>query len=288
MNPDLVCATGFEVNVQQRRRREHLQGVVVGDTRFAVRGHRELPVVAAVAADRRIDGPRRRIEVPLDERVVTLVYGPLFERPLEQRVRPFGHRDHHDPRRADIETVDDPLTFVRSRGRDPETRSREGPDDRRAAPAQRGMRGDTHRLVDDDDVGVVVDDLEVLDRGRLDAQRLLRFGQRDVQHRARGEFVRLPHRHAVDDDVALLGQSGDDGARQPEHPGDTGIHAHPVEAVGHRQEPRFTHARRPRCRPGRAAHGGPPSPCGCRRSRNRARRGRPGGSRRTPRRSRRR
>ncbi len=121
---------------------------------------RELVVVAGVAADRRVDGADERVGQALHERVVGLVDRALLEGPLEHRVGALAlGADHHQARGADVEPVHDALALAgparsrcgsRRRPRPPSTFGPVQPDAR--------VRGDADRLVDDDDVVVVVDD----------------------------------------------------------------------------------------------------------------------------------
>ncbi len=61
VDTDLVCATGFEVHVQQTRCLERLDGVVVRDAGLAVGRDRESPVVPVMASDGRVDRSAARV-----------------------------------------------------------------------------------------------------------------------------------------------------------------------------------------------------------------------------------
>src|ERR1700737_2910024 len=99
---------------------------------------RELPVVPAVPADRRIDGPAGRIRMALHQCVVTLFDGALLERPLELGVGALGEGHHHDTRCADVKAVHDALSLVDSRRADPETRCGKATNTRRPVPSDGG------------------------------------------------------------------------------------------------------------------------------------------------------
>ncbi|SKY35456.1 Uncharacterised protein [Mycobacteroides abscessus subsp. abscessus] len=243
VHANLVRPSRFEVDVEERRRGEHLERVVVGDARLAVRGDRELPVGSPMTSDRRVDGPGRRIEVTLHQRVVPLVDLTVAERALEQRVSVLRRRDNHQPRRSDVEARHDALPFGRAGGRDPETRGVQRADDGWPAPPQRRMGSHADGLVDDDDVGVVVDHRQVFDRCRLYSQRLVRLGKQHVEPTSGRELVRLADCDAVDGHIARVGEIGHDGPRQAEDAGHPGIEAHARDPVGNRHGTRFTHSR---------------------------------------------
>src|SRR3546814_19756133 len=60
VHPELVRAPGFERDVEQARGLVRLQRVVVRHAVAATLDDGELPVVPAVTADRRVDGPADR------------------------------------------------------------------------------------------------------------------------------------------------------------------------------------------------------------------------------------
>jgi hypothetical protein len=97
------------------------------------------------------------------------------------------------------------------------------------------VRSDADRLVDHDDVVVLVEHDEPVHQHRVDLDRRVRRRQRDLQPGPRRQAVRLAGRAAVQQHVTRLGQFGDDRAGQAEQAGQTGIHPHAVQAVGHRQ-----------------------------------------------------
>src|SRR5690625_7099090 len=92
MNPDLVRAPGFQINLHQGRRRKSLEQIVVRDAGFTVPRDREAVIMSGVAANWCIDGARKRIGVALDQGVVVLGDGPLAKRALQNGVRQLGFR----------------------------------------------------------------------------------------------------------------------------------------------------------------------------------------------------
>ncbi len=246
MHPDLMGAAGFQVHVEQAGGHEGFHGVVVGEAVPAVLGHRELPLAAAVTSDRRVDGPAGRIRMSLHQRVIALVDGALFERPLEQGVGALGQRHHHHPGRADVEAVHNALPLGHTRGGDPVTGGGQATEHRGSGPAHRRVRGHRRRLVDRDDVVVGVQDRHALDVDRRVLQRRGRLGQAHLQPGAAGQPVGLAGPDAVEFDAAVFGQGRRRAARQPQQPCQPGVDTHARQSLrdGHRA---VTH---PRC-PGR-------------------------------------
>ncbi len=234
VHPDLMRASGLEVDIQQRRRPERLGRLVVGDARPPPGDHGELVVGAVMAPDRRIDRPAARIGMTLDEGGVPLIDGPIAKRPLERRIGPLALGHHHDPGRADVEAVHDTLPFGRPGRRDPVAQRGQPADDRRARPPWAWMRGDADRLVDRDQVVVVVDHGQTRRRfGRAGAGIPgRRLGQRHLDPRA---FVNLgrPGGHlAVDQHLTGIDEVGGSGPRQAEQPRQRDVQAQPGQALG--------------------------------------------------------
>ena len=238
VHSDLVGATGFQFDVEQAGRLVRLQRVVVRDAVATVLGHRELPVVPTVPADRRVDGATRRIRVALHQCVITLFDGALFERPLEHGVGAFGERHHHDTRGADVQAVHDALPLVDSRRADPETRRGEAAEHRRAVPSDGRVRGDARRLVDRDDVVIGVQDRHAFDLDGRILHRRRRFRQSHLKPRARHQLVGLARAGAVHLDAAILGQRGCGRPRQPQQARQPGVDAHPRQSLRDRHRAR--------------------------------------------------
>ena len=113
----------------------------------------------------------------LDERVVDLLDRAFLERPLEQGVGPLGLGDDHQAAGADVEPVHDALALRRAAGRDAEAGAGEPADHGRPGPAGARVRGDADRLVDHDEVVVVVHDVMPGHRLGDDLRRGRRRGQ---------------------------------------------------------------------------------------------------------------
>ena len=104
------------LDVEQARRPERLQRLVVRHARPAAGDHRELPVVGGVPVDRRVHGAAARVGVPLHQRRVPLVHRPVAEGVLEHGVGPLALRQHHQAGGADVEPVHDALPLGRTAG----------------------------------------------------------------------------------------------------------------------------------------------------------------------------
>ena len=92
----------------------------------------------------------------LDQRVIGLVDRALLEGPLESGVGRLALRHDHQPAGADVEPVHDALALGGAGGGDPDAGRRQPAEDGRAGPARARVGGDPDRLVDDDDVVVLV------------------------------------------------------------------------------------------------------------------------------------
>ena len=100
-------------------------------------------------------------------RVVHLLDRAFLEGPLHHRVGELGLGNHHRARRPHVESVNDALTLGRAVAGDAVPRGLQVTQDRGAFPSWSGVGGDAHRLINDDDVLVVVQDRHIGDRGRL-------------------------------------------------------------------------------------------------------------------------
>ena len=144
VHADLVGAAGLELDVEQRRVPEGLDGVVVGDAVAASRHHRELVRRGGMPVDRGVDGAGHRVGMALHQCVVALVDGPLAERVLQHGVGPLALGDHHQPAGADVESVDDALPLLGAAGRHPVPGRGQPTDDGRVPPSP-GWGGQRHR-----------------------------------------------------------------------------------------------------------------------------------------------
>ena len=232
MHPDLVRATGLEVDLEQAREPVGLEGLVVGDAVSAVAHHRELVVVVRVAPDRRVDRSAQRVRVALDQRVVGLVDGAVTEGVLEHGVGMLGLADHHHAARADVEALHDPLSLAGTAGGDPEPGTGQVAHHGRAGPARRGVDGHADRLVDHHDGVVVVDDPDPLDDLGDHRERVGLERDRHIEHRAAVDPVALADSSAVDLHEPLGDQVGGLRTGEAEHPGHRGVDSLTGEAVG--------------------------------------------------------
>src|SRR3984885_14704495 len=100
---NLMCAAGFQVYVERAGSDEPFDGVVVGQAVPTVGRDGEFPVVATMTANRCVDGTAGRVRMSSPQSVITLVDRALFERPLEQGLRPLGDRNDHDSGGTDVQ-----------------------------------------------------------------------------------------------------------------------------------------------------------------------------------------
>ena len=151
----------------------------------------------------------------LHECVIALVDGALFERPFQQRVGALGQRDHHHPRRADVEAMHDALPLVNAGRGDPETGCRQTAQHGRPGPADGGVRSHARGFVDGDDVvvGVQHRSCRRLSSTRFSGGAAL-LGKPHFQPRAGGQAVGLSGPGTVDVDGPVLGQRRGGGAGQ--------------------------------------------------------------------------
>jgi hypothetical protein len=262
VDADLVGAARLEVDVEQAGRAERLDDLVVGDAGLALVHHRELVVVARVAADGRVDGADHRVGQALHERVVLLVDVAAAEGLLEDAVGVLRLGHHHQPTGADVEPGHDALALAGPTGGDLVARGRESGDDGRTGPPDARVRRHAHRLVDHDDVVVVVDHAHAGHglRDDLEARAGADGGQADLEKVTRAHPVGLARGPMVELDLPRLGEVGGLGPRHPEQPRQRRIQALALEPVGDEEGPLLSH-RRPRDGPGAGA---------CRRPRRRA------------------
>ena len=228
-------ATRLEGDGQQGGVPVRLQRVVVGDARPAVGTDGELEVVLGVAGDRRVDRPRVRVGVALDERVVRLVDRPVAERLLEHRVGVLGLGDRHEAARADVEALHDALALRRSGRGDAHARPGEVPDDGRPFPPDARVRGHADRLVDHDDVVVLEDDVHA--RHRLGHHgRDARRRDRRLQQHARLDPRGLLRHLAVELDQAVGQEVARPRAGQPQQAREGDVDAFPGESLRDRDD----------------------------------------------------
>ena len=127
----------------------------------------------------------------LNDRVVNLVHRAIPERLLEPGVCDFGLGERHQTACANIEALHDALAFLRSRGREMDTVRQQRAADGRAIPTNRGMRCHTRRLIDHNDVGVLIDDLEARHLDRHQFELVLRLGHANLEQPSRNQSIRL-------------------------------------------------------------------------------------------------
>ena len=163
-----------------------------------------------------------------DDRVIHLLDRAILERALHDRVGELRLGDHHRPRGAHVEAVDDSLALGRPVAGDPIPGRLKVAQDSGSLPARPRVGGDADRLVDDDDVLIVVEDRHVGDGGRL----ALGLGNGDLDDVGGAQAIRLAGRHPVDQHESLPRQLRAARAREPKHAGQRRVDPLTHEGVG--------------------------------------------------------
>ena len=104
------------------------------------------------------------------------------------------------------------------------------------------MGGDPDRLVDDHEVGIVVDDPHPLDPGRSD--RCLRAWELNLQPGTRGDPFGLRRRCTVEADLAVLDEFGGLRPGQAEQAGEGSVEPLSLQSVGYCEAPTVSGRRR--------------------------------------------
>ncbi len=208
VHADLVGPARLKAHRQQGRGPEGLVGVVVGDAWLPIRNHSEKARLARMTVNRCVHRATGRIRMSLHQSTIDLLHLPLPEGALQHGVGVLTFRDNHDSRGADVQAVDDALTFGSTAGRNAVASGGEAADHGRPAEAGSRMGGHAHRLAHHDDVTIIMDHLEAGHRGRLQLDRSRRRRQFDVKPRAAGHPIGpAPHR-PVDAGVAGINKRG--------------------------------------------------------------------------------
>jgi hypothetical protein len=168
VNADLVHTPGFEADAEECMSREQLLELEVCDgLARCVCVERLTRRVAAVTADRCLDPPGARPRLAPDEGDVLTLERTVADELLEAFVRLLRARHDEEARRVAVETVDDARAILVTTRR---TVLDEGLRERAARVSRAGVHDDAGRLVDDEEVVVLVRDSEV-------GARLLRRGR---------------------------------------------------------------------------------------------------------------
>jgi hypothetical protein len=157
VNADLMRAARLETHAQERVLAEELEQLELGhgvSGEVGIEG--DARRIMAVAPDRRLDPSAARARAPPHERDVLAYDLPPAEHPLEAPVDVVRAGDDQQPRRVAVQPVDDagPLGLVAARDRV----GREPMDERAARVPGRGVDDDARRLVDNEQVLVLVRD----------------------------------------------------------------------------------------------------------------------------------
>src|SRR5271165_268214 len=224
MDADLMGASGFEPAGDQARWAETLHKAPMGDgaaTAILGRG-RHFFAMPGMAGDRRIDFARRRVEAAPDERQIFALErsaaAVIGEEIGEASMSGVGLGDDQKAGRVLVEPMDDSRTFDPADAREaPSAMMDERIDQRAPRVAGRRMNDETGRLVDHNEMLVLIDDVErqVL----AEQRRLLGFRRLEGDSHAYGEpHRRIARDRAVDPNFALLDQRFESGARERNAP----------------------------------------------------------------------
>ena len=160
MDPDLVRPPGHQVELEQGPLGEPLANAIAGDRRAAVGHDRHLRPVLRVAPDRRLDAADGGGHAALDERQVRLLDPAGLELGHDRGLRRVGPGDHQQPARIAVEAMDDarPLDAGDAAPGLAVAVRQERVDQRAARMTGRRVDDEAGRLVDDQQVVVLVDD----------------------------------------------------------------------------------------------------------------------------------
>src|SRR6218665_2238806 len=159
VHPNLVGSSCLKMNFQQGCPDKCLHRLVVRDRVSAVGCDRKPPLRMGVSPDGRIDRATQGIRMPLDNGVIDLCHLAVVKLSLQLCVGSFALCHNHEPTRAGIKAVHNPLPLCRTRCGNPEARRSKPTHHRWSRPSERGMRRDSRRFVHDHDVFVIVDDI---------------------------------------------------------------------------------------------------------------------------------
>ncbi len=160
MHADLVRASGVNGHLAKRQA-WHLERAGDSGNGFprASRPRGHLLPMDRIAADGGIDTPAGRHGAP-HERDVFLLDLAILELPRQFLVRGIVLRDDHHAGRAAIEPVDDSRPQHAADAAEVGDVMQQRIDERAGGVTRAGMHDHARRLVDDDDVGILVKDLE--------------------------------------------------------------------------------------------------------------------------------
>src|ERR1700730_12555128 len=159
MNTDLMRSSGLEPYIEEGVPRQELFHLEARDgLPRLVRVERVAKRVAAVTPDRRLDPAARRARSADDEGGVVAFQRTPADAVLQARVRLFRARDDHEPRGVAVEPMHDAGTSGISAG---DVALEQPLDERAGRMPGGGMHHEARRLVDHDQVLVLVHDAEI-------------------------------------------------------------------------------------------------------------------------------
>ena len=205
VHADLVRATRLEVHGLERVLGKRLAQLKVRDGRARANTiDRAARAVGRITANRRVDPPRNARWAPMDERDIFALNLTVAHHPLQRIERLLVARNDKQSRGLLVEAVDNARTILFSPARQAARRQHAG--ERRARRPGRGMRDETNRLINDDEIVVLIEDRRLEDLGHLLHNLLkLRLVDRDylttLDARAAGLGL------AVNRDVAVVDQT---------------------------------------------------------------------------------
>ena len=212
VDANLVGPPGQDRDMRQRQGAPKVFGADDPRDRLAAPSgaRRHFLAVHRVATDRRVDSASGLHLAP-DERDVLFLDLAVVKLPGQLLVSHIVLGDHHDARRAAIETVDDARPLLAADAAQIVDMMQQGVDEGSARVPGGRMHDHASRLVDDDDIVVLVQDRErqlFRSRNRIDRLRHHNSDALSPLHRLIGL-----RRTSGDLDVALLDQALDPSAR---------------------------------------------------------------------------
>ncbi len=155
VHADLVSPPRLQCDLEERVLGKELHELEAGHGVPRLVGvERAQRTLAAVPADRRIDASGSRLRTAADEREIPALHLAPSNRLLEAGVRVLGARDDEQAGRVTVETVDDPGTL--GVGTASGAERQELRQERRAPHSRRGVHGEPGRLVQHEEMLVLV------------------------------------------------------------------------------------------------------------------------------------
>src|SRR2546422_1643337 len=212
MHADLMRAPGVEVTAQECMCAALLDDRVPSARIPTACHHRHALAIFRVATYRAFELARVGVEAPARDRQVGAAQRPIAQLRAQGVVAGVVARHADQTRGAFVEPVDDPGTSFTARRRPASTATQQRMDQRPRLVARGGMDDHARRLVDDDQVFILIHDLEQ-DRFRRGGRRI-GLGDIDLDHVADRHVIRGIRGLPVDTHQVALDEACGGGAAQ--------------------------------------------------------------------------